>query len=348
MIFTALIAGSAAVCWVAAGYRLILTVRAPSIWSWSFTLAVTFLAAGVSCFPLSPWINSASGEPNLAQLIMHVTVTVAAGCVLVFLHTLRRDDVQPRVVSAIAALTAVAIGLITVSWLKAPFHSQDLPDIAVAPITRASGIYFCTWYVWLVVVLFLTASWCAAELRSPQPPVLRIGLRCIGLSTALGAFTFSVAGIRIVLRALTGDLWSGISTFVQISSAVTLTGIAAGTVLFAVGPQVVATLHAKRVRRDIAPLVDRLSELYPTIVLRSDRLKSHQERLQREKTEVFDGLRLLPVQPRTDQSSHEVIAEALREPAATTIRAHNLMPLATTADEEDEWLALLAETYTSI
>lgn len=350
MVFFAGIA--AALLWIAALHRLVVSFRGPStLWRWSFTIAVLALAAGSTFFTLSSQIDAALHVDNVGTLLTHLAVGISAGGVSIYLLTLRADRVRRSHVVAAVGLNIAALAVMGSAWAAAPFHRTEFPDISLAPLTSWSVTYFVTWYAYMTFVLALTTTWCRSELSATahQRRSVRVGLRMIGTSTAVGALGVVLGMIRVVLHAINDNHFSVLSAVLNTLYMLGLIGIAIGTVFFMLGPRVEQWHHHRTLLHDLAPLAARVRQLYPAVGLdeRDMARQAPSIRAQRLVIEISDGLRLLPVEPDPTRIASQVIAETLaaRDHPRTGSTANDLLDRLPSQSIEQQILIDIADRY---
>ena len=349
-----LLAGAAAVLlWIAAVYRLVVSLSAPAtLWRWSFTVAVVALAAGVSVFVLGTGLDRVAHVDNVGQILVHLLVGTSAGGVSIYLLTLRSDRANPWHVAGAGLVTVIALSLMVISWFLAPFHAREYSDIALAPLTAAGVTYFVTWYAYLCCVLCLTAGWCFGELRATahEQHSVRAGLRTIGIASSIAAVGFLVGLLRVVLRATTGNELTALSTVVRTLDMLSLIGIASGTVVFLLAPRLAQWRRQRQLVTHLGPLADRIRELYPGVVLGEDQMGGQPTtvRAQRLVIEISDGLRMLPIRPDPDRPATQLIAETLASSTHldTGSTATDLLPPNPSIETERQILLEIADRYT--
>lgn len=340
-----------ALCWIAALYRLAVTIGAPAtLWRWSFTVAMTSLAMGLTVFVLRLSIDDYLGVNNISHAAMHLLVTLSAGGVSIYLLTLRSERVNRRHLLTAVVVCAAAIVATAVSWYLAPFRDFRNADITLAPRSAAGTVYFMTWYLYLGFVLALTAAWCRYELASTDHAQMgvRAGLRSIGVASAVGSVSFALGLIRVTLISWTGGEYDAIRTLLSTSFMISLLGISVGTIVFLLGPRVGQWQRDRSLIRDLTPIGERIRQIYPVVALDTAATNGQRDvRAQRLVIEIGDGLRLLPVALNREKLPVQVIAEALRTGGNTPTgrTASDLLPLARSREDEYATLRDIAQRF---
>ncbi|MDQ2853121.1 MAG: hypothetical protein M3Y49_20745 [Actinomycetota bacterium] len=324
---------AAALLWVAAINRMIVSMRGPAaLWRWSFTFAVLALAIGSTLLAIG--VTRLDGElhiVNIGVLLMQLAIVTAAGAVSVYVLTLRSDRVHPMHVAAAIVLCVLVLGTEITAWVLAPFHDRELPDIALTALTSASVTYFFALYAYLAAVLVLTAYWCVQELRAThgQRGSVRPGLRIIGIATGSSAIEFAGRLFRILVHAATGQKLDILAAVLRILETFSVTGVAVGTVLFLLGPHIDEWIRNRQLIRELGPLATRIRQIYPAVELAEVHLARQPGsiRAQRLIIEINDGLRLLPVGTELTHLSAVEIAKALskQQHPETGLTAHELL-----------------------
>lgn len=337
--------------WAAATYRLVITVRdPPSLWRWSFTLAVCLVALGATAWTFPAAVGRVLG-PSTASLVNHVATTAAGGLVSVYLLTLLTARPSRRAIALCTVPAVATVAVQIVSWWAAPVHRVDYVDIALAPFTAAMLVYSISYYGYLTVVLSLTATLTARlSLRSQGDQSRRIGLIIISASTGVAGVALVLFIIRALIRYQGGDALA-MALFGARLAPIALSGLGLATILFLVGPHVEAWLWSRRLASDLHPLWQRLRESHPEISLEPSSAQEPagtvREQSERMMIEIHDGLTRVVVAPAADPGVYSRIAGAIvgggRGGSGRT--AAELLPAGLTRQDDERVLRALAGAY---
>lgn len=304
-----------ALLWTAVVYRTWRLPRGPrspqrvALW-----LNIVALAMAATVFYPSVYraLDRAAGVPNLAELVGHSLILVAAWqahSILIFLIYERSAAWRRTWVGG--ALVAVATTAMAVFFGLAPVD-QEAPQMFTA--TYAGAPYIVPyWVTFLVAVNLLLGDMVRLVARyanrSPREH-LRLGLHLITVGGSFAVAYWCYWSAYLVLRLAERLVPSGLSTAGRICMFVALAFCVLGSTVPAVGPRLrlptpYSWLASLRDYRQLYPLWRELAAAAPEIVLNQPPRFPVDVRfwLNRRIIEIEDGLRLFRRSPAQAQES---------------------------------------------
>jgi uncharacterized protein DUF6545 len=311
-----------ALLWTAAAYRTWRLPRGPrspqrvALW-----LNVVALAVAATVFYPTVYraLDRAAGVPNLAELVGHSLILVAAWqahSILIFLIYERSAAWRRTWVGGV--LVAVAVTAMAVFFVLAPVD-QEAPQTFTA--TYAGAPYIVPyWVTFLVAVNLLLGSMVRLVARyanrSPKEH-LRLGLHLITVGGSFAVAYWCYWSAYLVLRLAERPVPSGLSTAGRICMFAALAFCVLGSTVPALGPRVglptpYAWLASLSDYRQLYPLWRALATAVPEIVLNRPPRITLDVRfwLNRRIIEIEDGLRLYGRSPAQATAFSDPAAEA--------------------------------------
>lgn len=341
------------ITWVAAGYRMALSLSQPgTLWRTSFTVVMVTVAIAFTLYDFRMPIDQHLGVPAFTGLLSRLVISVGVGFLLIYLHTLRVKDVPTRSLILYAVITLAVLLTVLLAWGLGSFRERELDDLLVSP--SASVAFYClSFWSFLAVALALTVRTCLSRWRTVrhQDPGREVSL----LLTASGA------GVGLVVLTL----WSG-SLILTVAgfdgSRVNETGdrllpiaaglVAVGVISLLVVPYIVSLIVTWRRWRALRPLWVALVDRYPQVHLDVQPRGGLRTRLQfgleRMIIETLDALRVAPVGVLpAGVRGVEAVAYSLVEEAATEgdVHAAELLDHSESRDADVDQLVMLAGAF---
>lgn len=144
---------AAAVCWVATVCRVAVSLKGPPrLWRWAFSSSLFFLAAAITVKARAGVIDGLT-TANLAILVTHLCGIAAGTSGRIHMSTLRHEELPRSLIRRELTLCAVVLVATVVSWLAAPVHAHEVPDL----VTLAQGPALLTFGSVFYLYLALTA-----------------------------------------------------------------------------------------------------------------------------------------------------------------------------------------------
>lgn len=340
---------AAVVCWAAAAYRVAVSIKGPPrLWRWAFSASLVSLALAATAKASAAGIDRHTGVSNLAILLDHVCAIVGGTSVRIYMVTLRHDQVPRRAVGRELALGGTVILAALVSWLEAPIHAREVPDLAILPPGPALLSFGCVFYLYLALTAAEVSRVSLLQMR-PTPredPTRRLGLGLTAVADALGAAVLLMWTARFAAHATAGLDFPVLATLGAFLVPFSLVGIALGAVMFLIGPVVHDRFRVRRLITELEPLWLRLRQMHPQLALRSSdqRLQDSTVRLERAMIEIQDALGVTRVRM-TGRDSYVDVAASILTPATVGPFAADVLPPATSRAEEESSLRRLARCY---
>lgn len=363
--------------WVAALSRIVLSIRRPDPARISLTIALVFVAAGLTLHPrvLGDQFDEALDWPYGSELIQHLVWAVGVYFTLRFLMLLRRGRISRRAELVQAGALAVCLVAMTGLFLQVPINPDGpvpppTPFVVEFDVSAAALGYRAVFELYLIYCLIgLTALSLRNLGRSrrgendPASISTSVSLAFIGAATALGAVAAAVGLVGLGAHWLTGTdtSWLVAVNTVTVALACTLLGI--GLVLPVPVERFSRWRQATRTRRQLDALWATLSRAVPDVVMplpamvRSPVVRA-ELRLVRRRIEIADALHRIRFAPtaaaviRTIPDPARAIAAALQDPAnwwpargASGDLAAELLPTADQTGDDQIWA--LAAAYRS-
>ncbi|MFE7130780.1 MAB_1171c family putative transporter [Streptomyces sp. NPDC057638] len=283
------------------------TVKQRALWVSiaGLTLSMTFRYPDVM-----DWVNARSGIPNVATLLKHVFGIIAAGAVVDFVIAISRPETDRRIRPRhLVGLTAVATMSVLFGFVPEhrviEFYEENVGNVW-------ASLYYAVFIVYLGYAMAVATwlFWDSARHASTRP--LRVGVRLMGIGTAIGVLYAATRATYMVLR-LTGladsSSDSAADAVTDLCKYVSIGLILVGSSLPAFG---VArrSLQDWRSHRDLQPLWRDLTTATPDIVLNAPLPRGPRVRLHRTVIELRDAA--LALAPYADEDLKERAGAAAR------------------------------------
>lgn len=286
------------------------TVKQRALWTAfaALTLSMTLRLPGVMR-GLDDW----AGVNNLSTLVKHWLGVIAAGAVVEFVVAIARPEtgrrLRARHYAALTAMTAMAV-------LFAFFvpRTHEVTDFFEANAGHGwATVYYLVFVVYLGIAM-ATATWLFwGSARHASARWLRIGVRLMGIGTAVGVLYTLVRSGYMTSRLL--GLTDSTSDIAVDNATDALKYMAIGSIL--VGSSIPAfgvawrTVQDGRHHRQLQPLWQDLTAVTPDIVLKTGLLRSPRLRLYRRVIEIRDAA--LALDAYTDGDVRERAQAAARQ-----------------------------------
>lgn len=346
----------AALCFLAGGYRFARSRgRRREVWWWSFTTALLGVGAGSLFLGIQPLINAAVGVPNIAFLLSQIAFIVAAGSVRIYAHTLRNISPSNRVMWLNGIAAAAVAGLVILGWVSAPIHHVNYAGIDDIPLFYPAALTYEVLYnIYFGIVLADVARTSASQVHATpsNDASRRVGLLMVAAGSALGVVALICNLVHDLIQPFVGiaatQPWTEVG---DILVGGCLLGISGGAITFLIGPEIGAHRRAIISLQELKPLWQRLTELYPGIVLtahtrqRFGRQSSYTA--DRMLIEISDGLRLLPVVAEAGSGDVKAVAAALINPPIHGTAAAEVLFTSSGRMDEQQLATRLAHTFSS-
>ena len=364
------------VLWVAGLSRVVLSIRRPDPARISLTIALVFVAAGLTLHPrvLGDAFDEALSWPYGSELIQHLLWAIAVYFTLRFLMMLRRGHIGRRaeVVQAVA-LTTCLVAMVAL-FLAVPINPDGplppTPFVVEFDNNAAALGYRAVFELYLIYCLAgLTAlslrnlGGCSRRGNDPASVSTAVSLAFIGAATALGAVAAAVGLAGLAAHWLTGvdTGWLVQLNTVTVALACILLGV--GLVLPIPVERLTRWRQATRTCRQLNSLWSTLSRVVPDVVMplpamtRSPVVRA-ELRVVRHRIEIADALHRIRFAPtaaaviRTSPDPARALADALQDhdqwwpaPGASGDLAADLLPTSDQTGDDQIWA--LAAAYRS-
>lgn len=190
------------IAWLAAGYRLLVSLSQPrTLWRSSFTAVTLTVALAFTMYDFRAGIDQYLGVPDLTGLLSRLVITVGAGFLLVYLHALRVEIVPATALAVYGLITVGVLATLVISWSAASFPQREVDDLLASP-SAAVAVYCLSFWLFQGLALTLTARTCLSRWRTVRhgDPGREVSL----LLTASGAIVgLAVLGLWSVSLVLT-------------------------------------------------------------------------------------------------------------------------------------------------
>lgn len=339
-----------ALLWAAAAYRIVLSIRAvKTVWRTAFTVCIVSVALGATLDTyghrtLDPWLMIW----NLSALLTHLSLIVAAASTSIYVSTLRRVKVSTCALIVRVAVAASAWAMQIGAWLHAPVHGRELPDFAVA-WSNGSVCVFNTVFV-LVIVLAAaeTAVFCLTQAASRDDLTRTISLSLTGTACLAAAVAFSLGGVVVFIRYLTGSDPVMLAAIFDTSIPFIMVVLALGTLSLLVGPPMIDLVRHFSQWQTLRPLwrdlIDAAPQVHLNVTVTGGPRQRLHLRVQRATVEIHDALRLTRV-PVNVGANLEELARALHAPGRGHCTAAELLDHTETSEADVAQLLTLARKY---
>jgi len=338
-----------AFAWLAALYRICITIRPPyTMWRTSFTAAITLVAVGGTFFVFPGIADRAT--PNLSSLMVHLSTTLSGGCVLIYVLTLNYYRPPRRLLWAVLVSAAVVVSLQIATWLTSPIHAHDAGDLGDTHPNADLLFYFLSYYAYVGVGMAVTSASCVRQaiVNKAYDHSARVGLFLIAVATFLGSFALGCYASRVSLTLTSGPDYESLSDIGDSLAPFSFGGISLGTVVFLLGPPIASWHNARLLIRQLSPLHERLCARYPEITIDMGRtgLTLQKERML---IEIHDGLQRVMVADQAQPDPYHAIVAVLvgsHRPRLvdSSVPASRLLPSTTSRDADHNVLLALADT----
>jgi len=348
-----MLTAAVAIAWSAAIYRLVVSASQPrTLWRSSFTAVTMTVAIASTLYDLRALIDHYLNAPNLADLLGRLVLSVGAGFLLVYLHTLRSETVPVYALVLYAAVTAAVLITMISTWLFGSFRYRELDDLLAAPSADVA-IYCLTFWAMLGTSLVAMSWTCLGRWRTArhQDPAREVTMLLTAGAGILGLAVLLLWALSLVLTMANHN-----GTAVNAAGDRLLPAAAGmssvGIISLLVVPYL-ATLHVTWRRwRALRPLWRALIERYPQVHLDAEPQGGPLARLQfgleRMIIEIFDALRIAPVSEHLpDSGKTDAIVQAiLTDPVSQTYRhASDLLDHSDSRDADLDQLIALAGAF---
>jgi len=341
------------ITWVAAGYRVALSLSQPrTLWRSSFTVVMVTVASALTLYDFRADVDHRLGVPSLADLLSRLAITVGIGFLLAYLHALRVKDVPATALAGYAVITAAVLVTLLVSWVVGPFRARELDDLLARP-SASLAVYCLTFWTFLGMATALTARTCLRRWRTVrhEDPGREVSLLLTASGAVVGIAVLCLWSLSLILT-LTGLRSSGINQLGDWLLPFAAGLVAVGVICLLVVPYLASLLVTWRRWRALRPLWIALIARYPQVHLdvqpRGGPLTRQEFRLERMIIETLDALRVAPVgQLANGARGVEAVARSLVDEAAagSGVNAAELLDHSDSRDADVDQLVLLAGAF---
>ncbi|WP_433513849.1 MAB_1171c family putative transporter [Nonomuraea sp. CA-143628] len=239
-----------------------------------------------SAEPVVAWLD-ATTQTELATLLRHLTGLLSATYLLAYVETITRapNSSRGRWIWPTAVMTMTVLILMFLArggriyWV----------DGAHAPGETAwqGRVYLAVFDLWLMTCL-AAAGWMFASYARKAPPLLRVGLVLSTIGMVSGVINRAeVMTVNVATLINPDTAWREIPVFGQVTLLICIVGITAGTSIPAWRAGT-ARLREIRIMRELRPVWDALTALYPDVALGME--GTLQTRRVRQVVEIRDGM----------------------------------------------------------
>lgn len=348
-----MLATAVLVTWLAAGYRMVLSLSQPrTLWRTSFTAVMVAVAIAFTLYDFRGPIDQHLGVPALAGLLCRLVLSVGVGFLLVYLHSLRADDVPRAALIFYAVITGAMLLTMLISWVAGSFRGRELDDLLVSP-SASVAVYCLTFWLFLAAGLALTARTCQSRWRTVrhQDPGREVSLLLTASGAVVGLAVLSLWSTSLLL-ALAGFDGSGLNEVGDRLLPIAAGLVAVGVICLLVVPYLVSLVVTWCRWRSLRPLWRELIARYPQVHLdvrpRGGLLTRLQFRLERMIIETLDALRIAPVGALpADGTGVEAVAQSLfdEDAAESEVHAAELLDRSESRDADVDQLVTLAGAF---
>lgn len=349
---------AAALCWVAAITRVVMSVREPvMLWRWAFTVTTVSSAVAMSALAWQTKLDQLT-TPNLAVLILEEAFVVSVGSTLIYLLTLLYETAPSSGVRSIVATILVIEIAIFGCWLAAPVHSVELDNIyvygiSVPSIQAFAVLFFATIICELVAVSFFTIH--LTRTIHAADPTGRVGGWLIASSTAVGAVVLLIAACLMFVRPDSRSTNDALAEVLGAICVLVVIVLMAGSIVMVGGPRLLRLRSQRRYAVQLRPLWLGLTDRFPVVTLseepRTPQRMASGINLERMLIEIHDGLNLLLVKTDTRLLSDvavQIASPSKEDPTTSLIPASTVLYPMTNEKEERDLLCALAEDYSQL
>lgn len=344
---------AALISWLAAGYRIALSLSQPrTVWRTSFTAVMVTVAIAFTLYDCRVPIDQHLGVPDLADLLSRLVISVGVGFLLIYLHTLRVQDVPVRSLILYALITVAVLLTMLITWGLGWFRERELDDLLVSP-SASVAIYCLSFWAFLAVGLALTAQTCLSRWRTVrhQDPGREVSLLLTGSGAGVGLVVLTLwsSSLILTIAGLDGVRVNAMGDRL-LPIAAGLVGV--GVICLLVVPYLVSLVVTWRRWRALRPLwvalIDRYPQVHWDVQPRGGLLTRLQFRLERVIIETLDALRVAPVGALpAGVRGVEAVAHTLVEEAAAQgdVNAAELLDHSESRDADVDQLVTLAGAF---
>ncbi|WP_460809768.1 DUF6545 domain-containing protein [Microlunatus endophyticus] len=348
-----MLTAAVAIAWSAAIYRLVVSAsQSRTLWRSSFTAVTITVAIASTLYDFRLAIDRYLSAPNLADLLARLTISVGAGFLLVYLHTLRSDTVPVGALVGYATVTVAVLITMSSAWLLGSFHSREIDDLLTVLSTDVA--VYCLAFWSMLGVSLAAMSWtCFGRWRTAhhQDPAREVSMLLIAGAGILGLAVVVLWALSLVLTMANhagADANAAGDRLLPVAAAMSSVGIISLLVV-----PYLATLHVTRMRwRALRPLWRALVERYPEVHLEAQPQGGPLTRLQfgleRMIIEIFDALRIAPVgdYPADVGKAEAIIRAIMTNPVRQANRhAADLLDHSESRDDDLDQLIALAGAF---
>ena len=286
-----------AVLWAASLYRITLSVRRPrTVWRTAFTVGVTAPALACTVYVLRRQLDGFTGVWNLANLGTHLVFTAGVVSTQIYVETLYRTNVRPRVLRRHVAVGLTTAAVLLLTWGLSPIHNRFYDDLAPLAADHLSVVaYNLCFYLFLVWGLTRVTYLCFARGIRRKDPTRTVSLVLTGSACAGGVLALLCWSSSFVSGFL-GHPTAALSNWGDALLPITLATFGAGILTLLVAPWVVELARCHLHLRTLMPLWIHLTRRWPEVRLdvppSGDPLTRARYREQRTIIEIQDALRL--------------------------------------------------------
>lgn len=334
------------VVWSAAVARLWVSLkRAPSLWSWAFTVAVVAVAVGATTLAFPRWLDR-TFMPGLTSLVSNLSIIVAVGLVLIHLGALLHDRPPAILLTLLIFTPAFFILQQALSWRSIPDRVWATDDLAHS---SEAFLYGLGLHMYIIVGSLMVAGlvFQLVTIRDDPDVIRSIGFALVGGSALL----FAVATLGLVCRTyIVNGGGRDIVVLREVQEAmnlVSLGGYGLGALLLVLGPWLAECVRSFRTYRRLRPLWMELTsrERFGPSADRP-RLMDVRYRADRMVIEVLDELRGLRVRPGCDPYA-SVVEGILEGQRGDGVSSTMVLPLGSQDVDDREVLGRLADELQS-
>jgi hypothetical protein len=341
------------ITWLAAGYRIVLSLSQPrTLWRTSFTAVMVTVAIAFTLYDFRVPIDQHLGVPALAGLLSRLVISVGVGFLLIYLHFLGGKDVPVRSLVVYAVITLAVLLTMLIAWDLGSFRERELADLLVSP-SASVALYCLSFWSFLAMALSLTVRTCLGRWRTVrhQDPGREVSLLLTATGAGVGLVVLALWSASLIF-ASTGFDGSRLNEMGDRLLPIAAGLVAIGVICLLVVPYLVSLVVTWRRWRALRPLWVALVDRYPQVHLdvqpRGGLLTRLQFRLERMIIETLDALRVAPVAVLPDGGRGvEAVARSLVEEAVTEgdVRAAELLDHSKSRDADVDQLVMLAGVF---
>jgi len=341
--------------WLAAGYRAwVLMTQERTIWRTSFSASMGATAVAFTLYRFRLPIDELTGAWNLTGLLARGVLAVGAAFLLIYLDALRMPTVSLRRIRIYLATAALAILIMTTSWILAPVHDRPRDDLLPLAGHLSVVVYCVTFWLYLASALLLMAWTCLAQGRTfrREDPARSISLLLIGVSGVAAVPVLILWSVSILVRYLTGSDALEVNAIGDALMPWPIMLNAVGVLSLLTVPYASALATAWWRWRQLGPLWSEMISRHPQVHLEiqpsGGPLARAQTRTERAIIEIHDALRLAKVDLADDRPPSESLAAvacALRRSDVGQRRVADLIPRVDSREADVQQVIALARAY---